>query len=76
MLQTIIELRHPPMPTRTHFSEVFVLRDLSVALSACIYQSLCDSDTFSVKQQQDGSVKNPTLFFFFCCCLKMTFVTI
>lgn len=54
MLQTIVELRHPPMPTRAHFSEVFVLRDLSVALSACIYQSLCDSDTFSVKQQQDG----------------------
>jgi DmX-like protein len=54
MLQTIIELRCPPMPTRIHFSEVFVLRDLSVALSACIYQSLCDSDTFSVKQQQDG----------------------
>jgi len=54
MLQTIIELRYPPMPTRIHFSEVFVLRDLSVALSACIYQSLCDSDTFSVKQQQDG----------------------
>ncbi|XP_052752135.1 dmX-like protein 1 isoform X3 [Galleria mellonella] len=25
------------------------LRELSVALSACIYQSLCDSDTFSVK---------------------------
>ncbi|XP_059484944.1 dmX-like protein 2 [Neocloeon triangulifer] len=54
MLQTIIELRYPPMPTRIHFSEVFVLRDLSVALSACIYQSLCDSDTFSVKQQQEG----------------------
>ncbi|XP_065333652.1 dmX-like protein 2 isoform X2 [Cloeon dipterum] len=55
MLQTIIELRYPPMPTRIHFSEVFVLRDLSVALSACIYQSLCDSDTFSVKHvHQDG----------------------
>jgi hypothetical protein len=53
MLQTIVELRSPPMPSRTHFSEVFVLRDLAVALSACIYQSLCDSDTFSVKQQAD-----------------------
>jgi len=53
MLQTIVELRSPPMPSRTHFSEVFVLRDLAVALSACIYQSLCDSDTFSVKQQTD-----------------------
>ncbi|XP_069696328.1 dmX-like protein 2 isoform X4 [Periplaneta americana] len=54
MLQTIVELRSPPMPSRTHFSEVFVLRDLAVALSACIYQSLCDSDTFSVKQQTDN----------------------
>jgi hypothetical protein len=53
MLQTIVELQSPPMPSRTHFSEVFVLRDLAVALSACIYQSLCDSDTFSVKQQTD-----------------------
>jgi hypothetical protein len=53
MLQTIVELRSPPVPSRTHFSEVFVLRDLAVALSACIYQSLCDSDTFSVKQQTD-----------------------
>ncbi|XP_023723664.1 dmX-like protein 2 isoform X1 [Cryptotermes secundus] len=54
MLQTIVELRSPPVPSRTHFSEVFVLRDLAVALSACIYQSLCDSDTFSVKQQTDN----------------------
>lgn len=54
MLQTIVELRSPPMPSRTHFSEVFVLRDLAVALAACIYQSLCDSDTFSVKQQTDN----------------------
>ena len=31
-----------------------VLRDLAVALSACIYQSLCDSDSCSVKQAVDG----------------------
>nr|CAD7261951.1 unnamed protein product [Timema shepardi] len=54
MLQTIVELRSPPMPSRAHFSEVFVLRDLAIALSACIYQSLCDSDTFSIKQQGDN----------------------
>ncbi|CAH2049435.1 unnamed protein product, partial [Iphiclides podalirius] len=28
------------------------LRELAVALSACIYQSLCDSDTFSLKHAQ------------------------
>ncbi|XP_075227186.1 rabconnectin-3 alpha isoform X2 [Lycorma delicatula] len=53
MLQTIIEMRSPPSLTRVNLSEVFVLRDLSVALSACIYQSLCDSDSCSVKQSSD-----------------------
>ncbi|XP_033329143.2 rabconnectin-3 alpha isoform X7 [Megalopta genalis] len=53
MLQTLVELRKPPMPTRnTHYSEVFIMRDLAVALSACIYQSLCDSDTFVMKHHQ------------------------
>ncbi|XP_076665130.1 rabconnectin-3 alpha isoform X3 [Andrena cerasifolii] len=56
MLQTLVELRNPPMPTRnTHYCEVFIMRDLAVALSACIYQSLCDSDTFVMKHQQPDS---------------------
>ncbi|XP_055535273.1 dmX-like protein 2 isoform X2 [Wyeomyia smithii] len=51
MLQTIVDMRSPPHALRATFpNEIFVLRDLGVALSACIYQSLCDSDTFSVKQ--------------------------
>lgn len=51
MLQTVVDLRGPPVGLRDPYSsEIFVLRDLAVALSACIYQSLCDSDTFSVKQ--------------------------
>lgn len=51
MLQTVVNLRGPPMGLKSPYaSEIFVLRDLSIALSACIYQSLCDSDTFSVKQ--------------------------
>jgi len=53
MLQTIVDFRTPPTLTRAKFSYVFVLRDLAVALSACIYQSLCDSDTFSVKNHAD-----------------------
>ncbi|XP_025837057.1 dmX-like protein 2 [Agrilus planipennis] len=34
------------------------MRDLAIALSACIYQSLCDSDTFkmSLQDSQDASV--------------------
>lgn len=51
MLQTVVELRNPPIGLKEPSAcEIFVLRDLAVALSACIYQSLCDSDTFSVKQ--------------------------
>ncbi|XP_044259843.1 dmX-like protein 2 isoform X7 [Tribolium madens] len=38
----IVELPRP----NTYQSQLTVLRDLAIALSACIYQSLCDSDTF------------------------------
>ncbi|KAH0954621.1 hypothetical protein HN011_003189 [Eciton burchellii] len=56
MLQTLVELRNPPMPNKnTHYCEVFIMRDLAVALSACIYQSLCDSDTFVMKHHQPDS---------------------
>ncbi|XP_026686391.1 dmX-like protein 2 [Diaphorina citri] len=51
MLQTIVEMRAPPTITRVNLSELFVLRDLAVALSACIYQSLCDSDTAGVHKK-------------------------
>lgn len=54
MLQTILNLRTPTATLKTA-SEIFVLQNLAVALSACIYQSLCDSDSFSVKQiSHDG----------------------
>lgn len=56
MLQTIVDLRHPPTGLQSSTaSEIFILRDLAVALSACIYQSLCDSDTFIVKQNLEGN---------------------
>jgi len=57
MLQTMAEMRSAPLPSRAVLAEVIVLRDLAIALSACIYQSLCDSDSFSVKQAQE--VHNP-----------------
>ncbi|KAG8041870.1 hypothetical protein G9C98_007174 [Cotesia typhae] len=51
MLQTLIELRNPPtLSNNGSCYEIFTLRDLTVALSSCIYQSLCDSDT--TKNQQ------------------------
>ncbi|KAF5272292.1 hypothetical protein FQR65_LT04949 [Abscondita terminalis] len=54
MLHTIVDL---PQPNTTQ-NQLLVLRDLAVALSACIYQSLCDSDTFksSLQDNQDQCV--------------------
>lgn len=45
-----------PQPN-TSQSQLLVLRDLAVALSACIYQSLCDSDTFK-SSLQDNQVSS------------------
>ena len=60
MLQTVVDLRSPPVGIRgAHSAEIFVLRDLAVALSACIYQSLCDSDSFSVKQTAQEGCHSP-----------------
>lgn len=54
MLQTVVEFRTPPISLKgSTVSEIFVLRDLAIALSACIYQSLCDSDACFVKQVSD-----------------------
>lgn len=50
ILLTIMEIVMPPFMTSTSYSKVCILRDLSTSLSACIYQSLCDSDNFVVKQ--------------------------
>lgn len=42
-------------------SQLLVLRDLAVALSACIYQSLCDSDTFKMNFQD-----LPVIYLLYC----------
>lgn len=43
-------MTEPPIFSGSSYSHVIVLRDLSTSLSACIYESLCDSDNFVVKQ--------------------------
>lgn len=48
MLQTIIKISPLPGLIANSFCEIFILRDLSIALSSCIYQSLCDSESFVV----------------------------
>ncbi len=50
MLNTLVGMRHPPLPSVADYSSIFLLRDLCVALSACIYQSLCDSDSINMKK--------------------------
>ena len=49
----MVQFTTPPV-LDGNLSDVFVLRNLSAALSACIYQCLCDSDTFMISNE--GSV--------------------
>ncbi|CAG9822471.1 unnamed protein product [Phaedon cochleariae] len=48
MLHTLVDMPQP----NTNQSQLLVIRDLAIALSACIYQSLCDSDTFKNSLQE------------------------
>lgn len=54
----MVELPQP----NTSQSQLLVLRDLAIALSACIYQSLCDSDTFK-SSLQDSQVNLKSIFY-------------
>ncbi|XP_076252311.1 rabconnectin-3 alpha isoform X2 [Rhynchophorus ferrugineus] len=57
MLQSVVEL---PTPNANQ-SQLLVLRDLAIALSACIYQSLCDSDTFKATIQESQDITSTYL---------------
>ena len=46
----------PPSPDAVEESALAVLKNTAVALSSCVYQALCDSDAFKVKQK-DGLVR-------------------
>ncbi|KAK6180445.1 hypothetical protein SNE40_012599 [Patella caerulea] len=52
MLHTIIEVVVPP-GLSTDLSNIYLLRNLAVALSSCIYQCLCDSDNFVVSLNEN-----------------------
>ncbi|XP_022241502.1 dmX-like protein 2 isoform X2 [Limulus polyphemus] len=56
ILQSITEIGYSLLVSRGNFNEVNVLRGLGTALAACIYQSLCDSDNFNVKQEGSSFV--------------------
>ncbi|KAM8719971.1 hypothetical protein ACLKA7_006087 [Drosophila subpalustris] len=59
MLQSIIKLLPFPGIESSALSEIFVLRDLAVALSSCIYQSLCDSESFVVNNSTFNGYPSP-----------------
>ncbi|KAH8272248.1 hypothetical protein KR044_013165 [Drosophila immigrans] len=59
MLQSIIKLLPFPGIETSALSEIFVLRDLAVALSSCIYQSLCDSESFVVNNASFNGYPSP-----------------
>ncbi|XP_026847140.1 dmX-like protein 2 [Drosophila persimilis] len=59
MLQTIIKVVPFPGIETSALSEIFVLRDLAVALSSCIYQSLCDSESFVVNNSAFNGYPSP-----------------
>ncbi|KAH7963092.1 hypothetical protein HPB52_019555 [Rhipicephalus sanguineus] len=52
-----MDLEEPPgeATSASTFSRVSVLWDLGTSLSACIYQALCDSDSFGLKGQQGSN---------------------
>uniref|UniRef100_A0A0P4VQG0 Uncharacterized protein n=1 Tax=Scylla olivacea TaxID=85551 RepID=A0A0P4VQG0_SCYOL len=51
LLQTLVDMHGLERPSAGVLCQAAVLRNLAAALSACIYQSLCDSETFTVKTQ-------------------------
>jgi hypothetical protein len=51
ILESIAELSSPPLQLPSNYSEIYVLRDLGISLSACVYQSLCDADCLQAKTQ-------------------------
>ncbi|GFO28212.1 Dmx-like protein 2 [Plakobranchus ocellatus] len=53
LLHAVVEMPLPPS-AQTDIGLVSTIRDLSVALSSCIYQSLCDSDSFNVEVAEAG----------------------
>ena len=53
MLYQLCSHKPLPVPGTAKYSSIFLIRDLAVALSSCVYQSMCDSDTPSSKRSAD-----------------------
>ena len=48
-----------PAPDSGRFPSILLIRDLSIALSSCVYQSLCDSDNISRSKLSEELRKAP-----------------
>lgn len=54
LLLTLADRKTPPAPGEP-VGTIYIIRDIALALSACVYQSLCDSDAFQAKNLQSTS---------------------
>ncbi|VDI15898.1 Hypothetical predicted protein [Mytilus galloprovincialis] len=61
LLHSVIEIVAPP-GVDSAINTIFTMRNLSIALSSCIYQCLCDCDSFvvSLKESNDASLEGFT----------------
>lgn len=48
-----------PVPGSAKYSSILLIRDLAIALSSCVYQSLCDSDNISKNTLSEELQKRP-----------------
>ena len=48
-----------PAPGTANYSSILLIRDLAIALSSCVYQSLCDSDNISKSKLSEELRKTP-----------------
>ncbi|XP_065362975.1 dmX-like protein 2 [Calliphora vicina] len=59
MLHSVIKFSPFASSDINAFCEIFIIRDLAVALSSCIYQSLCDSESFVVNNSTQNGFQSP-----------------
>lgn len=59
MLHSVIHFSPFYISDSNAFCEIFIIRDLAVALASCIYQSLCDSESFVVNNSSLNGFQSP-----------------
>ena len=59
MLFQISNHKPLPAPGTAKYSSILLIRDLAIALSSCVYQSLCDSDNISKSKLSEELKKTP-----------------